>query len=55
MMEFLHPPAHFTPLGTLDFEGDPAETIQDAGNYDLSPCAAGSLGKRYGRAQGSWE
>ena len=55
MIEFLHLPTHSTPLGTPDFGGDPAETIQGAVNYDLSPCAAGSLSKCLGCAQRSWE
>jgi len=47
--------SHFTALATPDFEGDPAETIQDAINYDLSTCAAGAFGNCHGRSQGSWE
>jgi len=37
MIKFPHLPAHCTPLGTPDFEGNPAETNQDAVNYDLLP------------------
>jgi predicted CxxxxCH...CXXCH cytochrome family protein len=47
--------SHFVGLDTPVFEGNPAETIRNDVNYDLSTCGAGSVGNCHGRAQGSWD
>lgn len=47
--------SHFVGLDTPAFEGNPAETIRNDVNYDLSTCGAGSVGSCHGRGQGSWD